>query len=162
MPKLAKKVLTTVSLKSTRPPRQGQKEIADGVVRGLRFRISSTNVRSYVLSYRVKGRLTRKVIGYYPEMDLAEARRLAQEIKDGGAPAAVLGIEDEEPDELTFGQLAESYIARGMVHRTGTRAGKPHASAAMCGSASASTALKIRLVRTSRSSDSFPAMGATF
>ncbi len=130
MPKLAKKVLTIAVLKGTRKPRQGQKEIADGVVRGLRFRVSSANVRSYVLSYRTDGRLTRKVIGYYPEMDLAEARRLAQEIKDGASPNVVLGTEDNEPDELTFGQLAESYIARGMVHRTGTRAGQPHATAA--------------------------------
>ncbi len=130
MPKLAKKVLTIAVLKRTRKPRQGQKEIADGVVRGLRFRVSSTNVRSYVLSYRTDGKLTRKVIGYYPEMDLAEARRLAQKIKDGGTPATVLGIEDEEPDELTFGQLAENYIARGMVHRTGARAGELHATAA--------------------------------
>ena len=50
MPTLAKKVLTTVALKGMRKPRRGQKEIADGVVRGLRFRVSSSNVRSYVLS----------------------------------------------------------------------------------------------------------------
>jgi integrase len=118
-------------LDSTRKPRRGRKEIADGVVRGLVFRVSSANVRSYVLSYRVNGKLARKVIGYYPEMDLAEARRLAQEIKDGANPAVVRGeAKAEEPEGLTFGGLAESYIARGMVHRTGTRAGQPHKNAA--------------------------------
>jgi integrase len=129
MPKLAKKALTAVALKTIGRPRSGQKEIADGVVRGLRFRVTSANTRSYILSYRVKGRLTRRVIGYYPKMDLAEARRLAQEIRDGGHPVEVLGIEEPEEPELTFGQLAESYIARGMIHRTGIRAGQPHASA---------------------------------
>ena len=94
------------------------------------LRVSSANVRSFVLSYRANGRLTRKVIGYYPEMGLAEARRLAQEIKDGGNPGAVLGGPgDEEPEGFTFGELAESYIARGMVHRTGPRAGQPHKNA---------------------------------
>ena len=87
MPNIAQKALTTASLMNIRRPRRGQKEVADGVVRGLRYRISSTNVRSYVLSYRVAGKLTRKLIGYYPGMSLAEARRLAQEIKDGGSPA---------------------------------------------------------------------------
>ncbi len=131
MPNLARKALTTASLKSVRRPRRGQKEVADGVVRGLRYRISSTNVRSFVLSYRVAGKLIRKLIGYYPGMSLAEARRLAQEIKDGGSVAEVLGIDEEdEPEELTFGQLAENYIARGMVHRTGLRAGEPHKRAA--------------------------------
>ncbi len=129
MPNLARKALTTASIKSVRRPRRGQKEVADGVVRGLRYRISSTNVRSYVLSYRVAGKLTRKLIGYYPKMDLAEARRLAQEIKDGASPSVVLGTKDDEPDGLTFGQLAENYIARGMVHRSGARAGEPHATA---------------------------------
>ena len=122
MPKLAKKALTAVALKTIGRPRSGQKEIADGVVRGLRFRVTSANTRSYILSYRVNGRLTRRVIGYYPKMDLAEARRLAQEIRDGGHPVEVLGIEEPEapePPGLTFGQLAENYIARGMVHRTG-------------------------------------------
>ena len=131
MPKLAKKALTSITISNTRAPRSGEKEIADGVVRGLRFRISSGNVRSYILSYRVNGRPTRKVIGYYPKMSLAEARRLAQEIRDGGTPDEVFGveIENDEPPEFTFGQLAESYIARGMVHRTGTRAGQLHKNA---------------------------------
>jgi integrase len=130
MPKLAKKVVTQAMLDGVRKPRSGRKEIPDGVVRGLMFRVSSANVRSYVLSYRKSGKLTRRVIGYHPETSLAEVRRLAEEIKTGADAGILLGrLETVEPDGLTFEELAEAYIKRGLVRRTGPNAGQPLRSA---------------------------------
>ena len=75
MPKRNRKRLTANIIEKTRPPQVGRKELADGIVPGLVFRISSTDTRSFVLSYRRNGTQTRKVVGHYPTMTLAEARR---------------------------------------------------------------------------------------
>jgi len=137
MPKRNLKRLTANIIEKTRPPQVGRKELADGIVPGLVFRISSTGARSFVLSYRCDGHQNRVVLGRYPETGLAEARRLAEQIIESKGQSAkqVLGRpedknEDDEDAPLTFGALYELWTRRGQVHLSGPRAGQPHANAA--------------------------------
>ena len=54
-------VLTAMKISKTKPPKSGHIELADGVIGGLRLRVSATGRKAFILSTRVHGRLRRKV-----------------------------------------------------------------------------------------------------
>ena len=127
MPKRAEKALTAKAVENLKPPNSGKIEVPDGVVPGLALRVSYTGIKSFILSMRVNGKLMRRSLGKFPEISLAEARTKAANLKDNPeeltkppeSPAP------EEPAADTFGALAEKYIKRGMVVRSGPKSGQP-------------------------------------
>lgn len=129
VPKLANKVLTERMCGDLVKPKKGYKEVACGTVRGLRFRVSASGYRCFILTYDVKGQATRKQnrvpIGQWPQISLSEARRRAQAARDSGDPATYLGVTSNEPDVFTFAELAEKYIDLGLIKQKGPEAGQP-------------------------------------
>ena len=122
MPRLANKALTAKAAEKARPPRSGYVEIPDGLVRGLCLRVSHTGVKSFILSTRVNGRLTRRSLGTFPGLGLADARQAAAHLKEDPRQFAEMSRRQPtpEPSERSFGQLADAYVKRGMVnHETG-------------------------------------------
>ncbi len=124
MPKLATKRLTQRQVDELMPPRRGSYEKADGVVYGLRLRVSASCRKSYILSANRR----RKLVGHHPAMTLDEARRLAIAARESGDPSGFLRGTGDDP--LLFAKLAEEYIKRGMIQRRGANAGEPLKSAA--------------------------------
>ena len=111
MPKRASKVLTAKAVASAKPPKAGHVEIPDGLVGGLVLRVSATGLKSWVLSGRPYGKLTRRALGRYPEMSLGEARRRAGALKD----TPDLWGEDrgrQASGPMTFGDVATEYKVR--------------------------------------------------
>src|SRR5687767_15123952 len=96
---LKPKTLTDAALKAIKPPVEGRLVVRDPTVTGLVLRISPPSERHPVggraWSLEVKapdGRQRRVTLGAYPEVGLAEARRLAGRtragVRDGANPTA--------------------------------------------------------------------------
>ena len=103
--------LTAIKIERTKPPKTGHIELADGVIGGLRLRVSATGRKAFILSTRVNGQLRRKVIGEFPKMTLAKARTEADRLK--GAPAEwIEASPSPRLDRNSFGAAAERYIKR--------------------------------------------------
>ena len=58
----------------------GEKEIVepDGTVPGLIFRVTPAGTRTWMLRYRISGKLKKVVIGQYPAWGIADARERAK------------------------------------------------------------------------------------
>ena len=73
-------------------------------------RVTSKGRKSFVTLYRKNGRLTRKTLGTYPELSLADARQKARDdvgkIVRGEDPKA------KRPEDRTFGELAEHFMEK--------------------------------------------------
>ena len=69
---------------------QRRSEVADGVVPGLRARITLTGSATFFVEYRIAGKKRRFTVGEFPAMDLSEIRAKASvvrgEIISGGDP----------------------------------------------------------------------------
>jgi integrase len=130
MPKLADKKLTQRFVNEVVPPRRGRDEYPDGLVRGLRLLVSASDKKCFDLGFRHEGRPRRKKVGDHPQMQLAEARRVAQAARESRDPLTYLGGAVQDDTRLRFAELAEEYIARGMIQRRGANAGEPLKSAA--------------------------------
>ena len=55
----------------------GWRDVSDGATRGLRLRISPRGEKAWAVQITVNGKRTRHTLGGYPEVKLADARRLA-------------------------------------------------------------------------------------
>ncbi len=116
--------LTAAKITKFNAPKSGHVEIADGVIGGLRLRVSATGRKAFILSTRVNGQLRRKVIGEFPKMTLAKARTEADRLK--GAPAEwTEATPTPRLDLHSFGAVAERYIKREVP---GLKRGKETAS----------------------------------
>jgi hypothetical protein len=77
-------------LETLKPPAKGRVELTDGVVQGLKFRLTPNGVASWSLQVRVHGEKRRFTIGEYPAIGLAkareEARRMREEARKGHDP----------------------------------------------------------------------------
>lgn len=123
--------LTDRYLKALKPAPQGQRnEIRDGVQPGLRVRVTENGAVTFCLAARFPGgeHFTRKALGSYPKMTLADAREKARkwllligEGKDPVAEAAAeaervrAAVESKRAEELkkqkhSFAHVAERYI----------------------------------------------------
>src|SRR5271168_3237046 len=71
-------MLTDVAIKKLPVPTK-RKEVPDGRVTGLYLVLQPSGARSWALRYRVAGKPTKLTLGGYPSVDLAMARRKAQE-----------------------------------------------------------------------------------
>jgi integrase len=76
-------------------------------------RVSKTGRKSFVVRYTHDGSKRRVTIGPYPAWNLADARDQAREmlhaVQRGEDPQAP---PEEEPEKLTFGELADEYLER--------------------------------------------------
>jgi integrase len=88
--------LTDAKIRTLRKPDHGQMEHADSVVPGLRVRIGTTGIRTFILRKRIAGRLRNLTLGRYNEsrFTLADARKKARlllsDIEAGGDPGTRL------------------------------------------------------------------------
>jgi integrase len=71
-------MLTDLSIKKQLLPEK-RREIPDGKIAGLYLVVQPSGAKSWALRYRVAGKPTKLTIGPYPSVDLAVARRRAQE-----------------------------------------------------------------------------------
>jgi integrase len=80
--------LTDNEVRKALSPKQGQRIIWDGDVKGFGVRITSGGAKSFILDYRSGQRQRRLTIGSYPDWTVAAARKVASEHKkeiDNGA-----------------------------------------------------------------------------
>lgn len=102
--------LTDAKLKGLKPTAEGQAEISDSKVPGLRVRIGKTGVRTFIVRKRVGGRLRNITIGRFgPRLTLADARRKARaiisDIEAGHDPA-----KSKSDSGLTISALWTDYV----------------------------------------------------
>jgi integrase len=86
-------MLTDLSIKN-QPLPQKRREVPDGKIAGLYLVLQPSGAKSWALRYRVAGKPTKLTLGSYPVLDLASARRRAQE-----ALGAVAGGKDPAADK---------------------------------------------------------------
>lgn len=79
---MGKKVgLTDPQIASLRPPKSGQEEYPDHVIKGLRLRIGASGVKTYILRKRCNGRLLNLTLGRHSlRFKLADARKKARDL----------------------------------------------------------------------------------
>lgn len=114
---LTDRTLRSLVAKTTR-----RRDVCDTVVSGFGVRISPGGHCSFVVRYRVNGRLRRFTIGPYSRLSLAEARERARNaLRDShyGLDAAAEKVEARRAE--TFEDLAKEYIAR---HASKKRSGR--------------------------------------
>jgi len=133
--------LTATSVRQLKAPEKGQIQYNDSELPGFALRVSSNDVRSFVLQYRPrsgphKGRWTRWTVGRLassPEaangadlLTLGQAREIARHarvaIRDQGADPARDGkhLEAENGPE-TYGEAVEKYIETYQIKKRGNR-----------------------------------------
>lgn len=110
--------LTDAKLKGMRPPAAGQIEVSDAQVPGLRVRMGTSGVQTFILRKRVGGRIRNITVGRYqpPRFGLADARKKARsiisDIEQGKDPAATVATPRRAaPAALTIRTLWPQYKA---------------------------------------------------
>ena len=114
-------MLTDVSIKKLRLPEK-RKEVPDGRVTGLYLIVQPSGAKSWALRYRAAGAPRKLTIGPYPSVDLATARKRAQEalgdVAGGKDPAAVkqaskaMARAERADDDKRVERVAEAFIKR--------------------------------------------------
>jgi integrase len=86
---MAHNTLTDIAIRKL-APRSDRFEVFDAKIPGFAVRVAASGVKSFVVLYRVKGRLRRMTLGRYPTVSLADARLLADDalnrVAHGGDP----------------------------------------------------------------------------
>jgi integrase len=104
--------LTKRLIDGTPYPTEGQCFLRDAELPGFAVRLSP-GAKTFILEKRIHGRMRRITIGPYGPLTLDQAREralaLSHEINDGHDPA---DARQAKCKELTFGELAELYLAR--------------------------------------------------
>jgi integrase len=122
-----KKRLTQRKVNTIQCPRAGFKDYSDGMIKGLFLRASGSGRKRYFLAFRDNGQARSRKVGDHPSISLDQARLRAAKARESGEPWTYLGGDKE--DRPTFGKLAVTYLARGLVHRSGPEEGRPLRSA---------------------------------
>jgi integrase len=126
-------MLTDLQIKKLPLP-QSRKEVPDGKITGLYLVLQPSGARSWALRYRAAGKPTKLTIGPYPAIDLATARRRAQEaigeIAGGKDPARAKKAAREarkakrDADDKRLDKVAASYLDRYVKREVGAAWGK--------------------------------------
>ena len=120
-------MLTDLQIKKLVTPAQ-RREIPDGKISGLFLIVQPTGAKSWAVRYRSDGKPKKFTIGPYPTIDLAVARRKAQEalgdVAGGNDPSAakVAAREARKAAESTADRVAEvveTFIARSLRRNAG-------------------------------------------
>jgi integrase len=116
---MARSKLTAAAIDRFRPPKAGQVEYFDELLRSFGLRVSYSGTKAWFVMTRVNGKLIRVTIGRYPAIGLADARKRAQEIMRLAAEGIDPRHVEEEKRlkrqvdiENTFGRLAEHFMAK--------------------------------------------------
>jgi integrase len=72
------KKLTAAFVESVKPPEIGRIEYFDAALPGFGLRVTENGAKSWVMFYRIHGRLRRHTIGSYPKLTLGAARDAAE------------------------------------------------------------------------------------
>jgi integrase len=84
--------LTDAFVKTLAAPAKNRIEVRDAEIPGFAIRITEKGAKSWILVYYLRGRKCRLTLGSYPELTLAEARKLSRqhrgEVERGEDPAA--------------------------------------------------------------------------
>lgn len=112
---MARTRLTSIAVEKVAAPSSGRIELHDTEVPGLVLRVSASGSKSWSLTYRFKGVLTRLTLGQWPGLSLREARERAREargtIQRGVDPAQERKAAERE-QRLTFSACVDDYIAK--------------------------------------------------
>ena len=117
--------LTDSKIKGLKPPASGQAEYPDALVPGLRLRVGSSGVKTFILRKRVAGRVRNLTIDRYHErrFTLADARKRARALIsdiEGGAEPAARGRRRGAETVGTVKALFEDYrAAKGQLRTIG-------------------------------------------
>lgn len=104
------KVLTDIYIRSLRPPATGSFDVADASCRGLHFRITANNVRSWRVIYTVAGKTRAFTLGRYPTLDLKQARTAARLVQIRGRPLPLDALSLEQ----TVIHKAQKFLSQGI------------------------------------------------
>ena len=103
--------LTDPMIRALKSPPRGQITFYDATLPRFGLRVSSGGARTWVVFYRLGGRMRRLSLGTYPLLKLADARAKAKAalaaVTQGDDPAAEKRAEREAP---TFRELVTSYL----------------------------------------------------
>lgn len=99
--------LTHAAIKATKPGETTIK-LSDGG--GLQLHLQPGGARSWRLAYRFDGKQKTVRLGAYPDVSLAEARRLREEAKAKVRAGVDPGAASAAPDQVTFAEVAEDYL----------------------------------------------------
>lgn len=106
--------LSDVLIRKAIPPEVGRSELWDSHIKGLCLRITPNGTKTWTLRYRVKGMQRRFVLGNYPGLVLAKARKNAgdmlAEIKLGKDPQAEKEENRIEDKPVFLGEAIERYL----------------------------------------------------
>jgi integrase len=121
-------VLTDLKIKNLPIPRKRQEE-PDGKIGGLYLVVQPTGAKSWAVRYRASGKPRKLTLGAYPNLDLATARRRAQEalgdVAGGKDPASakkaarVARRAERHANEDRFDMVAASYVQRYVAREIG-------------------------------------------
>jgi integrase len=110
---MPKRALSAAFVARIKPPASGQTEYFDKGYPGLALSVSYGGARTFVVFYRVGGRLKRTTLGTFPAMSLADAREAwraaRQDVAKGKDPALTL---KRETGISNFSVVAEEWLKR--------------------------------------------------
>ena len=111
---MTKKSLTDLTIRKLTPDAAGRYDVWDTNVRGFGVRVFKSGVKSFFLSYHMSDRKRRDTLGRYPDVSLADARKLAYErraqIARGEDPVA-----RTTANSKTFKKVVGDFIERHIL-----------------------------------------------
>lgn len=107
MPQLSATNLTDAIVRNSKP-RDKRYDVFDAKLRGFGLRVQTSGTKSWFVMRRVNGKMTRKTIGRYPEITLANARIGASGILSRMARGEVT----VKPSPLLFDEAIDDWISR--------------------------------------------------
>jgi integrase len=114
--------LTDRTLRSVIATATHRRDLWDSTLSGFGVRLSAGRHCSFVVRYRIYGRLRRFTIGPYPRISLANARQVARDVLRAAQDGKDLAAEKIDARRAeTFAELADDYIAR---HASKKRSGR--------------------------------------
>jgi integrase len=126
-------VLTDIQIKKLALPKV-RKEVPDGKISGLYLVVQPSGAKSWAVRYRLAGQPKKLTLGPYPAIDLATARKRAQEaigdIAGGKDPASekratrALARAERDAEDSRLDRIAASYLDRYVKRSVGAAWGK--------------------------------------
>ena len=124
---MPRKKLTARTVENITPPLSGRVEYFDNAMPGFALRVSDKGTKSWVLFFRLGGRLRRFTVGTYPNFSLAQAREEArnalQMMEKGEDPIesrneAKRRLKNPDTVEAVVAEFIEKYHIRDRENRT--------------------------------------------
>ena len=126
-------MLTDIQIKKLALP-QSRKELPDGKIPGLYLILQPSGARSWAVRYRFAGQPKKLTLGPYPSIDLATARKRAQEalgdVAGGKDPAGAKKTAraarkaERETEEHRLDKVATAYVERYVKREVGAAWGR--------------------------------------